>query len=44
MTIAEAQNIPLLQYMLTNPLAMVLLAFVILLLVVVVRMRKKDFG
>ncbi len=44
MTIAEAQNIPLLQYMLTNPLALVLLAFVILLLVVVVRMRKKDFG
>ena len=42
MTIAEARDVPLLQYMLTNPLAMFLFAMVFVLLWVVIRMRKKT--
>lgn len=43
MTIAEAQNLPLLQYMLTNPLAMFLFALVFVILYVVIRMRRRTF-
>ncbi|GEL06588.1 tripartite tricarboxylate transporter permease [Salisediminibacterium halotolerans] len=43
MTIAEAQNLPLLQYMLTNPLAMFLFALVFVILYIVIRMRRRTF-
>ncbi|WP_018922642.1 tripartite tricarboxylate transporter permease [Salsuginibacillus kocurii] len=42
MTIAEAQQVPLLQYMLTNPLAIILLILLILMLIVVVRLRRRT--
>ncbi|WP_416147546.1 tripartite tricarboxylate transporter permease [Salipaludibacillus sp. HK11] len=42
MTIAEARDLPLIQYMLTNPLAMVLFTLVFVILFVVIRMQRKT--